>query len=84
MKRSIITAIALVAGTAFAVGAYAQSRHDEKPHGSGKPAASSSQQGPMTGMRHDERPHGQKKPAGKKGEPKKDESKLGTDDCCKK
>ena len=77
MKR--IYAIAAAIGFALATTAYAQGRHDEKPHGvPGKPSAapetSASDRQPG---RHDERPHGKpatkgKKAQAKKAEPKKD------------
>ena len=67
MKRDIATAIALVIGLALAGTAWAQGRHDDRPHGydkrkaeaaaATKPATASS-----TGGRHDERPHGVSKP----------------------
>mgnify|MGYP001318972922 CR=1 FL=1 len=68
MKRTSIAAMALVIGTALATTAFAQGRHDEKPHGSTKPSASTTEEkcGPTTGGRHDEKPHGPCKPAAKK------------------
>ena len=77
MKRAYIAAVIVAFGTALAATAFAQGRHDEKPHGSTKPSAESSEgkYEPMPGGRHDERPHGQRKPA-KQAEPKKaDEAK---------
>ena len=55
----LATAISLALGSA----AYAQARHDEKPHGSAKPAPSATADTPATDRapgRHDERPHGKK------------------------
>lgn len=73
---------ALVAALTLAVAstAFAQGRHDEKPHGQ-KPAQASKEgksQPPAMGGRHDEKPHGQpqgksgKEAAGKTGGMKKD------------
>jgi hypothetical protein len=65
--RSIVFAVtaALIAGSAFA-----QGRHDEKPHGMMKPSpAATERSGPAgTGGRHDEGPtsHGKKKAPAKK------------------
>jgi hypothetical protein len=67
--KPILTAVAaVILGMSLALTAAAQ-RHDEKPHGSTKPSASSTEgmePVPMSGGRHDERPHGQRKPAAKK------------------
>ena len=60
------TIIAIAASLVLAGAAYGQGRHDEKPHGSGKPAAASKERGSVEGVsggRHDERPHGPKKKA---------------------
>lgn len=72
MKRALIAAFVLVAGTALASAVSAQGRHDEKPHGSAKPAATPTegQYAPAPGGRHDEKPHGPRKPA-KKADSKK-------------
>ena len=65
MKRILVSAAAIAMAIALAGAASAQ-RHDEKPHGSGKPTTEASQ-APSGGGRHDEKPHGvQKKPAAKK------------------
>ena len=65
---TFIAAFAL--GITAAAGAFAQGRHDEKPHGVQKPAVQPGQQvspgGPMG--RHDERPHGPRKPAAKQAD----------------
>jgi uncharacterized protein HemX len=58
-----IQLIAVALGLALGSAAYAQTRHDEKAHGSGKPAAVANE---GTGAnaapgRHDERPHGKAK-----------------------
>ena len=59
MKRIALQVIAVALGIGLGSATYAQGRHDEKPHGSAKPAASAegSTTPGMTG-RHDERPHG--------------------------
>ena len=69
MKRASIAAMVIVLGAALASGAFAQ-RHDEKPHGSSKPSATSKEgeYEPMPGGRHDEKPHGPRK---KKADSKK-------------
>jgi hypothetical protein len=73
MKRAFIATIVFAFGTALAAPAFAQGRHDEKPHGSTKPSAESTEgkYEPMQGGRHDEKPHGPRKPAAKKSESKK-------------
>ena len=70
MKRTSIAAFALVLGTALAATAFAQGRHDEKPHGSSRPSAESTEgkYQPMPGGRHDEKPHGPRKLATKKAD----------------
>jgi len=70
MKRASIAAIILAFGTALAATAFAQGRHDEKPHGSTKPSAESTEgkYEPMPGGRHDEKPHGPRKLATKKAD----------------
>ena len=77
MKKLITYAFAASIYGAFATGAYAQARHDEKPHGSAKPAPSATTDNPATDRapgRHDERPHGKPKAKAKakKPEAKKD------------
>ena len=73
MKRTSIAAIILVTGTALGSTAFAQGRHDEKPHGSTRPSSASTEgkYEPGMGGRHDERPHGTKKPAAKTADSKK-------------
>jgi len=72
---SISKGLAIAAiGIASATTAFAQARHDEKPHGSTKPDTTQNTErkaGPMTGGRHDERPHGVTK------KPKKEKSTAG-------
>ena len=73
MKSVLISAVVFVFGIALASAAFAQGRHDEKPHGSAKPSAGSTEgkYEPMPGGRHDEKPHGPRKPAAKKSESEK-------------
>ncbi len=60
MKHTLIATIVFTLGAAFATGAHAQGRHDDKPHGVAKPAESASEVVPVpsSGGRHDDRPHG--------------------------
>ncbi len=70
MKHGAIQTLVFALTAAMAMTAFAQGRHDEKPHGQQKPAQASqegeSKAPAMTGGRHDERPHGAKKSAPKK------------------
>ena len=68
MNRTTIGALALAAGLAMSAAPYAQTRHDEKPHGAPQKAVKKSniEQPRGTGTRHDEKPHG---PAKAKAEP---------------
>ena len=78
MKTKILAALTMILGIALSTSAFAQGRHDEKPHGMGKPAAT--QEGKetriATGGRHDEggTTHGAKKTTAKK-----DRTKAGDD-----
>lgn len=86
MKRTIITTVVFTFGTVLATTAFAQGRHDEKPHGSTKPSAEVAQYAPVSvsGGRHDERPHGPRQPAPKKQAPKGGaEAAPAADACCK-
>ena len=67
MKHIAIATIVFAVSTAVGSAAYAQGRHDDKPHGMPKdmPMAKESQGAPAPAGRHDERPHGQKKPSAK-------------------
>jgi hypothetical protein len=58
MKRPLITIVVLMAGALFATVSVAQGRHDEKPHGAGKPAQAKESGTSAIPGRHDERPHG--------------------------
>lgn len=77
MKKLATYVLAAAMYAALATTAFAQARHDEKPHGTAKPAPSSTADTPATERtpgRHDDRPHGQKKSKdkSKKPEVKKD------------
>lgn len=70
MKRTTIQALVIAVSLAMASTAFAQGRHDEKPHGQQKPAQAAKEgeakSQPMAGGRHDERPHGTQKSSVKK------------------
>jgi hypothetical protein len=68
MKSKSLAALAIILGIALSTSAFAQGRHDEKPHGQGKPAAESPDVKKVTAAsgRHDEKPHGIKKSTAKK------------------
>lgn len=69
MKSKFLPALATILGIALSTPAFAQGRHDEKPHGMGKPAAASpdKERSADVSGRHDEKPHGKKKkPAAEK------------------
>lgn len=70
MRRNKMQTLFFVLTIALATTAFAQGRHDEKPHGQQKPTQAPKEGGPgnpaMTGGRHDERPHGMQKPVAKK------------------
>jgi hypothetical protein len=70
MRLTARHAFVLATGLALSAGSYAQTRHDEKPHGPPKKAVHKSdvQQPRGTGTRHDEKPHG---PAQAKKAPEK-------------
>ena len=71
---AIIGAVCAALGTAV----YAQARHDEKPHGEGKPsAASGTSVADRAPGRHDERPHGTPKKKANKADAKKVNAKKG-------
>ena len=53
MNRAIMTVVSTLAMVVVASTAFAQGRHDEKPHGTGKPAPTASEAA-ATGGRHDE------------------------------
>lgn len=70
MKQALKTTALLVAFAALSTTAFAQGRHDEKPHGMKKGSSSATEESRAsgTGGRHDEggTTHGKKKPAAKK------------------
>jgi hypothetical protein len=80
MKRTTIAVVLFGLSTALAATAFAQGRHDDKPHGSAKPSASSaeSKYEPMPGGRHDEKPHGPRK-LSKKAQSEKADAKKSSD-----
>lgn len=79
LRRFLIAAISFGVATTT----LAQGRHDEKPHGSAKPAADSGdterKAPPGVGGRHDERPHG----TVKKQKPKKSKASSGEEKIAK-
>ena len=71
MNPKILAALTTILGIALSTSAFAQGRHDEKPHGMGKPAAAtqaSKETRIATGGRHDEgvTTHGTRKTSAKK------------------
>lgn len=80
MKSIKPQAMAIAVSLAMASTAFAQGRHDEKPHGQQKPAQAAKEgeakSQPMAGGRHDERPHGTPK-SGAKKEMMKNEGEMG-------
>lgn len=81
MKTKILAALTMILGIAFSTSAFAQGRHDEKPHGMGKPAATQESKvtRTATGGRHDEggTTHGAKKTTAKKDSAKAGDEKDG-------
>lgn len=70
MRHHKIQTLLFVLTVALTTTAFAQGRHDEKPHGQQKPAQATKEgvtgNPAMSGGRHDERPHGMQKPVAKK------------------
>jgi hypothetical protein len=69
MKRNLAAVVVLFSTLGLAGAAFAQGRHDEKPHGYDKAkaeaaATDTTKTGTQSGAggRHDEKPHGVKKP----------------------
>ena len=81
MKTKSLAALTVILGTALSTSAFAQGRHDEKPHGVGKPAAiqESKVTRTATGGRHDEgvTTHGARKTTAPKDSAKADDDKNG-------
>ena len=77
MKKASVHVLAAALGLAIAGAAFAQARHDEKPHGvPAKPsAAPDTPAADRTPGRHDDRPHGKPKAKTKKAAAKKDQAK---------
>lgn len=81
MKTKTLAALTMILGVALSTAAFAQGRHDEKPHGMGKPAAA--QEGQVTrtatGGRHDEgvTTHGTRRVFAKKDSARADDDKGG-------
>ena len=72
MKLKALAAFALILGMSLATSAFAQGRHDEKPHGMAKSTAQSGDKMVSgSGGRHDEKPHGnlKKQPVAKDVKP---------------
>jgi hypothetical protein len=68
MKSKTLATFAMILGIALSAPAFAQGRHDEKPHGMAKnpPAQATDTERKSAGSgRHDEKPHGMKKSAKK-------------------
>ena len=76
MKSNRIAVLTLILGAAMATSAFAQGRHDERPHGVTKPAAESKDKARTYAAsgRHDEKPHGLKPAATTKDAPKAPEA----------
>jgi len=81
MKTKTLAALTMILGTALSTSAFAQGRHDEKPHGMGKPAATQeiNETRTPTGGRHDEgvTTHGARKTTAKKDSARSGEDKGG-------
>jgi hypothetical protein len=80
MRTGTLAAFAMVVGFALSGSAFAQGRHDEKPHGmpAKPPAAATDTDRVYAGSgRHDEKPHGMRKPAVKKDATKAVDDKAG-------
>ena len=81
MKTKTLAALTMILGIAFSTSAFAQGRHDEKPHGMGKPAATQESKvtRAATGGRHDEggTTHRARKTTAPKDSIKADDDKAG-------
>ena len=78
MKTKILAALTMILSIALSASAFSQGRHDEKPHGMGKPAATQeiNETRTPTGGRHDE---GVTTHGARKTNAKKDSTKAGDD-----
>ena len=78
MKSKSLAVLTMILGLALSTSAFAQGRHDEKPHAVGKQAVESPDKEKVAGGsgRHDEKPHGMRKPAAKKPAVTKDSPKV--------
>lgn len=81
MKTKILAALTMILGIALSTAAFAQGRHDEKPHGMVKPAATQESKATRiaTGGRHDEgvTTHGARKTTAPKDSAKSGDDKGG-------
>ena len=79
MKSKSLAALTMILGIALSTSAFAQGRHDEKPHGMGKASTESVDKERVSAGsgRHDEKPHGMRKPAAKKDSAKAVDDKGG-------
>ena len=82
MNPKIFAALTMILGIALSTSAFAQGRHDEKPHGMGKPATATQESKETriaTGGRHDEgvTTHGARKTTAPKDGAKAGDDKSG-------
>ncbi len=73
MKSKTLAVVTLFIGLALSASAFAQGRHDEKPHGMKPPAEAADKPMPVGSGRHDEKPHAAFKAAAKKQAPQASE-----------
>jgi hypothetical protein len=87
MKRGMTGVATFAFAMVLATTAFAQGRHDEKPHGAPAKAKDNAMQYapvPVSGGRHDERPHGPRKPLTVSRDTQGvSESAPTVDSCCK-
>ncbi len=78
MKTKTLAVLTMILGIALSTSAFAQGRHDEKPHGMSRPAATqeSNEMRTATGGRHDE---GVTTHRARKTTAQKDSAKAGDD-----
>ena len=81
MKTKTLAALTMILGIALSTSAFAQGRHDEKPHGMGKPATAQESKvaRAATGGRHDEgvTTHGTRRVSAKKDSAQAGDDKSG-------